>query len=233
MRFGHSVIALESCTSTQDEARKYLGQPGTVVTAQAMSTGRGRLGRRWVAPAGMNLCATLVGPRVEPSRLWELAPLVGLAAVEVVRNFGFDARVRFPNDIFLYGRKLGGVLIEVEAGQPLIGIGINVKPRPWPPELEEKAIALGNSVEIAALERALWETLTQRWAPWDQGGLSAILPDWHAFLDPKARRIFILEGQATLCRVALLSASGQVTLELPGSSLRTVSASEVIFGDED
>ena len=232
MTFGHTVVALESCTSTQDEAKKYLAQPGTVVTAKEMSAGRGRLGRRWVAPSGTNLCATLVGPCVEPARLWELAPLVGLAAVEAVRALGFDAQVRFPNDLFLQGRKLGGVLIEVEAGQPLIGVGINVKPRVWPPELEEKAIALGNAVEIAALESALWEALNWRWSLWERDGLAAILPDWHALLDPEARRVFVLENQETLCKVALLSASGQVTLELPDRSLRTVSASEVIFGED-
>ena len=226
------VVARESCTSTQDEAKKYLAQPGTVITAKVMSAGRGRLGRRWVAPSGTNLCATLVGPRVEPARLWELAPLVGLAAVDAVRALGFDAHVRFPNDLFLQGRKLGGVLIEVEAGQPLIGVGINVKPRVWPPELEDKAIALGDSVEIAALEGTLWEALNRRWSLWERGGLAVILPDWHALLDPEARRIFVLENQETLCKVALLSASGQVTLELPDCSLRTVSASEVIFGED-
>ena len=232
MRFGEPQIALESCISTQDSARKFLTQPGAVVTAQGMTAGRGRLGRSWMAPVGVNIAFTAVGEPVAPERLWELAPLVGLAVVEAVRHFGFDARMRFPNDIFLNQRKLGGVLIEAQNNTPLIGVGVNVLPRVWPQELEGIAIALEVGPSVQVLQEAIWERLTERWRAWQQDGLSGALPDWHALLDPEARRIFVLDSQHTLCKVALLSASGHVTLELPDGSLRTILASEVIFGED-
>ncbi|WP_395145624.1 biotin--[acetyl-CoA-carboxylase] ligase [Armatimonas sp.] len=232
MRFGKPQIALESCASTQDSARQFLAQPGAVVTAQSMTAGRGRLGRRWTAPVGANIAFTAVGEPVAPERLWELAPLVGLAVAEAVRRFGFDARIRFPNDIFLSHRKLGGVLIEAQNNTPLIGVGVNVLPRVWPQELEGIAIALEAGPSVQVLQEVIWECLTERWMGWQQEGLYAALPDWHALLDPEARRIFVLEGQPTLCKVALLSASGHVTLELPNGSLCTILASEVIFGED-
>ena len=232
MRFGEPHIALESCASTQDSAREFLTQPGTVVTARSMTAGRGRLGRRWTAPAGANVTFTAVGEPVAPARLWELAPLVGLAVVEAVRGFGFDARVRFPNDIFLSQRKLGGVLIEAQSNIPLIGVGVNVLPRVWPQELEAIAIALETGPSVEVLQEAIWVRLTERWSTWQSDGLASALPNWHAFLDPEARRIFVLDGQPTLCKVALVSASGQVTLELPDGLLRRISATEVIFGED-
>lgn len=232
MRFGEPQIALESCISTQDSARKFLTQPGAVVTARGMTAGRGRLGRSWMAPVGVNIAFTAVGEPVAPERLWELAPLVGLAVVEAVRRFGFDARIRFPNDIFLNHRKLGGVLIEAQNNTPLIGVGVNVLPRVWPQELEGIAIALETGPNVQVLQEAIWERLTERWRAWRQEGLYTALPDWHALLDTEARRIFVLDSQPMLCKVALLSASGHVTLELPNGSLHTILASEVIFGED-
>jgi len=133
--------------STNERARSLAarGAPhGTLVTAREQSAGRGRQGRTWTAPPGRALlCSLLVR---DPPRLLPLA--AGVAVAEVA---GDDARVKWPNDVLLDGRKVAGILVE---GRPqedwaVLGIGLNVAVREQdlPPELRARAGTLGLSVD--------------------------------------------------------------------------------------
>jgi BirA family biotin operon repressor/biotin-[acetyl-CoA-carboxylase] ligase len=113
---------------------------GTLVTAREQTAGRGRQGRTWVAPPGRALLCSLVVR--DPPRLLPLA--AGIAVAEIA---GPQARVKWPNDVLLDGRKLAGILVE---GRPaerwaVLGIGLNVALRAedLPPELRDVAGTLG------------------------------------------------------------------------------------------
>jgi BirA family biotin operon repressor/biotin-[acetyl-CoA-carboxylase] ligase len=103
------------------------------VIADAQSDGRGRLGRKWISPPGVNLYFTAL---LSPPHEEKDAPLLVLmAAVAVVtairRNTGLKAEIKWPNDILVKGKKTGGILLETQSswgGRPLIalGIGLNV-----------------------------------------------------------------------------------------------------------
>jgi BirA family transcriptional regulator, biotin operon repressor / biotin---[acetyl-CoA-carboxylase] ligase len=115
---------------------------GTLVTAREQVAGRGRQGRSWTARPGSSLVASWVIR--EPSPLLSLA--AGAAVAEVC---GVAARVKWPNDVLIDGRKVAGILVE---GRPaerwaVLGIGINVAmtPQDFPPELRERAGSLGLS----------------------------------------------------------------------------------------
>ena len=122
--------------STMDVAReKAIGgnEAGSVVMAEFQTQGRGRQGRGWFAPPGANVCMTAIGWPVATHEAWQIALLAGVAAAEGVRAVtSLPAGVRFPNDIYLAGRKLGGILVETVPHPkqgfvtPLVGIGINV-----------------------------------------------------------------------------------------------------------
>ncbi len=104
------------------------------------SAGRGRQGRTWSAPPGRALLLSLV--------LRELHPLLPLAAaVAVARTCGDAARVKWPNDVQLEGRKVAGILAEgrPQEGWAVLGIGLNVAVRPedLPEELRGTATGLG------------------------------------------------------------------------------------------
>jgi BirA family transcriptional regulator, biotin operon repressor / biotin---[acetyl-CoA-carboxylase] ligase len=149
--------------STNERARELAtaGAPhGTLVTASEQSAGRGRQGRRWTAPSGRALLCSLVIR--EPPRLLPLA--AGVAVAEVT---GDDARVKWPNDVLVAGRKVAGILVE---GRPqenwaVLGIGLNVALREedFPPELQGRAGTLG--LEPDALEPTLDRMLhgLERW----------------------------------------------------------------------
>jgi BirA family biotin operon repressor/biotin-[acetyl-CoA-carboxylase] ligase len=150
---GSPRLHLRETSSTNDRARELAanGAPhGTLVTAALQTAGRGRQGRTWTAPRGRALLCSLVVR--DPPRLVPLA--AGVAVAEVV---GDRARVKWPNDVLIEGRKVAGILVE---GRPqehwaVVGIGLNVALRPedFPPELRERAGTLG--LEPDALEPIL------------------------------------------------------------------------------
>ena len=161
--------------STNERARElaWSGAPhGTLVTAAEQTAGRGRQGRTWTAPASSAILASLV--LRDPPRLLPLA--AGVAVAEVI---GPQARVKWPNDVLVNGRKLAGILAE---GRPqerwaVLGIGLNVavSEDEFPPELRDRAGTLG--LERDDVEPTLARLLEQleRWlsAPADQRARSA------------------------------------------------------------
>ncbi len=144
--FANSVV--ESCESTSDLARQ-LGEAGfphgTWVSAHEQTRGRGRLGRQWQSLSG-NLFLSIVLRVPEMSR-WSWVPLaVAVGAARFLREYNpsLDVRLKWPNDLWIRGAKLGGILCEA-VGNPkdsyiVAGIGINC--RTAPENLDQKTIAL-------------------------------------------------------------------------------------------
>jgi BirA family biotin operon repressor/biotin-[acetyl-CoA-carboxylase] ligase len=153
-------------TNARAHALASRGAPhGTVITAAEQSAGRGRQGRTWTAPAGRALLCSVVIR--EPPRLLPLA--AGVAVAELVDSVapGEGAKLKWPNDVLVAGRKVAGILVE---GRPqehwaVVGIGLNVALRDedLPPELRERAGTLGLAPE--AVEPTLQDLLQslERW----------------------------------------------------------------------
>ena len=144
--------------STNARARELAeaGAPhGTVVTAAEQTAGRGRQGRSWTAPPGKALLySALLRPLDERHLLLPLAaPLAVCEAAEELQP-GIDCAIKWPNDVWVEGRKLAGVLIEAKPEErwAVIGVGLNlsIEPDEFPPELRETATSLrGGSVDQA------------------------------------------------------------------------------------
>lgn len=141
-------LVLPVVSSTMDVVHDLAaeGAPaGTVVLADEQRSGRGRQGRRWYSPAGIGVW---LGYLVRPQAALEngvMAVRVGLAVAEVLEELGVAAQLKWPNDVVVRERKLGGILCEARRGRSgqwiAVGVGINVH-RPLPDELAHKAIAL-------------------------------------------------------------------------------------------
>lgn len=166
MMLGRPRLHLRATDSTNRRARALAaaGAPhGTLVTAAEQTAGRGRQGRSWIAPAGRALLMSVVVRDVVP-----LLPLrAGIAVAEIV---GAGAQVKWPNDVWLDGRKVAGVLVEGRPaeGWAVVGTGLNVAIdlADLPPDLRATAGTLGLGPEaveptlsalLVALERALGE----------------------------------------------------------------------------
>ncbi len=162
LRFGLPRRHYRSCDSTNERLRELAigGAPtGTIVTAGEQSAGRGRQGRVWTAPPGRALlCSALLRPLEPAHRLLPLAvPLAVCEAVESVAPV--SCAVKWPNDVWIEGRKAAGVLIEArpQDGWAVIGVGLNlsVERDDLPADVRDRATSVGHDVTVDAALRAL------------------------------------------------------------------------------
>jgi len=221
---GSPRLHLRTVDSTNARARALAvaGAPhGTLVTADVQTAGRGRQGRAWSAPPRRAVLCSLV--LREPPRL--LALVAALAVADVA---GPDARIKWPNDVLLAGRKLAGVLIE---GRPqehwaVLGIGLNVATRPedFPPELRDRATSLGR--EPAAVEPTLAELLTalaRRLAEPEPDALAA-------YRERDTLRGLAITWAGGRGRAAGIDGDGRLVVELADGTTTALDAGEVHLG---
>ena len=107
---------LETVGSTNDamKDRARAGAPAwSAVVASRQTTGRGRQGRAWLSPEGNLFLSVLLRPALALDRAGMLPLAAGVAAAEAAGEWGVDARLKWPNDLMVAGRKLGGVLVEI------------------------------------------------------------------------------------------------------------------------
>lgn len=134
--FGRAIRYHDEIDSTNAEAKKLAaaGAPeGTVVVAESQSAGRGRLGRRWTSPAGKGLLfSMLLRPPVSMPDAHLLTIVAATAACDAIESLvPVDVRIKWPNDLLIDDRKVGGILLEVAGEQDaidwvVVGIGLNV-----------------------------------------------------------------------------------------------------------
>jgi BirA family transcriptional regulator, biotin operon repressor / biotin---[acetyl-CoA-carboxylase] ligase len=142
---GFRLRALASTTSTQDVVRAAAragAAPGFCCMAGSQSAGRGRQDRAWIAPAGSALLVSIL-VRVGHPRLGGVSIAAGLAVrAAVAATSGCEGRLKWPNDILVDGRKLAGILCEVEPAAPgggtavVIGAGVNLAVPDFPPGVD-------------------------------------------------------------------------------------------------
>jgi BirA family biotin operon repressor/biotin-[acetyl-CoA-carboxylase] ligase len=170
---GGPLVHLDVTGSTNDRARDLAlaGAPhGTVVAAERQTAGRGRQGRAWSAPGGraltLSVLARLPGPALE-----QLPLAVAVAVCEACEAVApASCRIKWPNDGWIDGRKVAGVLIEARPleGWAVIGIGLNVDTAQdeFPPELRDTAASLRSAAGGAADRDAVLDALFDRLAAW-------------------------------------------------------------------
>ena len=149
---GCEVVYMKTIGSTNRHARMLAQEGaahGTLVVADEQTAGRGRRGRGWISPAGDGIFMTLiVRPNVHPSQVAKLSLLTALAVAEAISaETGLDARIKWPNDIVISGRKVCGLLLEMTADEQCVydvvaGVGVNVHQKAFDEEIAHTASSL-------------------------------------------------------------------------------------------
>lgn len=243
--FGHPLVYMSTTGSTNDVAKEMAarGAPeGTVVVADEQTAGRGRLDRRWLAPAGTSLlCSILFRPPLPLSRANRLTMLCSLAAADAVEEVsGLLVDLKWPNDLIISTkdgwRKLAGVLTEtgvtgMELDFVVVGLGINVNvPREVLPDLAPGATGIlaetGRAVDRAALLAALLAGVEARYAGIEDG--VRLHAAWTARLATLGRQVIVTTGQEVLRGVAEeVDLDGALLLRTPDGDLRRLVAGDV------
>ena len=170
-------------SSTNDDARG--GVHGDVYSARFQTAGRGRIGHRWLSPPGANviMSAVLSVADVPAERAASIPIAAGLAAASAIRRFipGESVSLKWPNDILSGRRKLSGILCERNGDHVIIGIGINVKRREFPPELSERAASLadfdGFAATVEDVRDAVLEEIARIYPRWCESGLEPFMAE--------------------------------------------------------
>jgi BirA family transcriptional regulator, biotin operon repressor / biotin---[acetyl-CoA-carboxylase] ligase len=155
-RVGHAIEVHDSIGSTNDRARDLLAAPdgdGRVVVAEEQTAGRGRRGRDWLSPPGLNLLVSVaLRPRLAAVDAWQLGLAAALAASDACAGLA-PVALKWPNDLVGGGdaRKLGGLLVETMAdgdrlSGAVVGVGINANWRraAMPADLRGTATSLAD-----------------------------------------------------------------------------------------
>ncbi|MDD5558582.1 MAG: biotin--[acetyl-CoA-carboxylase] ligase [Candidatus Methylomirabilis sp.] len=174
-RIGTTIHLFQEVDSTNDEAVALASRSeaeGAIVIAEAQRRGRGRLGRRWQSPRGLGLyLSVILRPTIPPHGAPVLTLMGAVAGVEAIeRTTGLITALKWPNDLIVHGRKVGGMLSEmaVEGSRLLhviLGIGINVNQTEadFDGELRQTAGSLrveaGHPVDRTAIVRSFCESL--------------------------------------------------------------------------
>ena len=228
--------------STSDDAKALAaaGAPhGSVVWAREQSAGRGRYTRQWLSPPGNLYMSVVLRPGVPPARTAELGFVAALAVAETVEAFlpaGPPARLKWPNDVLVDGRKISGILLEgqfngMEIAWVIAGIGINVSGAPDNPAYPATSLAACGSRVVAqdALAKLL-ERLGAWLEIWQDSGFAPVRAGWMA----RAARL----GETVTVRIGTEPVSGSFRgIDLDGALLletpqgtRRITAGEVAFG---
>ena len=230
MRFGNPRHHRRSLDSTNDLARELAagGAPqGTVVTAGEQVAGRGRQGRSWTAPAGRALLySAIVRPLEQRHVVLPLAaPLAVAEAAEEVADV--SCAIKWPNDVWIEGRKCAGVLIEArpQDGWAVIGVGLNVaiEPDEFPEELRETATSLDADATVDAALEALNDSLT-RWTRADPQEVLAAFRDRDAL---RGQEVSWADGSGVANGV---DERGNLIVETPDGERLALGAGEIHLG---
>jgi BirA family biotin operon repressor/biotin-[acetyl-CoA-carboxylase] ligase len=214
--------------STNERARELVaaGAPGgTVVTAREQTAGRGRRGRVWTAPEGKALLhSAILRPLDERHLLLPLSvPLAICAAAEQLRP-GAECTLKWPNDVWLEGRKLAGVLIEArpQDGWAVIGVGLNlsIEPHEFPADLRQPATSLGGGITPEEARRELDLQLTT-WVCTEE---KTILAEWRRRDALRGREVAWKEGSGVADGI---DGRGNLVVIVPGGDRVSLGAGEV------
>ncbi len=209
-RLGRPLLVYQSVGSTNDVAREMAkadAPEGTAALAGEQTGGRGRKGSAWASPSGGLWLSIVLRPTI-PLEAW---PLIGFAAGAGVAAAlesvsGRTIQLKWPNDVILESRKVGGILVESAAGVAILGIGINVNVEldALPEDVRRGATtvlaSLGRTVDLSVLTRAVLEQVEHFYDLLSQDS-KAVLRAWRrrSFLSGRSVQVgstHMLEGIA-------------------------------------
>lgn len=245
-RLGRIIEYRPTVGSTNDLAKEMARQgapEGLLVLADQQTAGKGRLGRPWATPPGAAIAMSLVlRPDLPPHQAPRITLAAAVAVAEAVREMtGLPAGIKWPNDVQVGGRKLCGILTEMEAemdrvGFVVVGIGVNVGLRreQMDPAFRESATSLAVEGAVgtrrAALVQAILSRLEQAYDDLLAGRFPLVLDRWRALSVTLGRPVRVLgaDGQVVLEGVAeQVDEEGALLVRDDGGGLHRVFSGEV------
>ena len=230
-----TIIGLEETDSTNlvalEEAKKREGR--LLVVAKRQSAGRGRLGRTWCSPEGNIYASFVFRPNIPLNSAASLTLAMALGVADVLADF--SPQIKWPNDIYVQGKKICGILCESCIRQNnldfvVVGTGINVNQVEFPGDIASQCTSLkqmmNTSVDVTSLlaEEAL--CLKKRMAEFEQYGFAGLLEEYQERSLLLGKWVSISTPEEVTGRCIGFTPAGEMVLDV-GGSIRCVHAGEV------
>ena len=243
-KMGSSIHYYETVASTQRIANELAnnGAPeGTIVVADEQTAGRGRLARQWVSPKGTGIWMSLILKPVIP--IFQAPQLTLLSAVAAVQGIeeatGVKPQIKWPNDLLLDGRKLAGILTEMQAEADgihsiIMGIGINVNQQQndFPQELQPIATSLairtGTTHSREACIAAILSNFESLYSRYCQSGFSEIKPLWEKHAISIGKVITAVTSRERITGTALgITDEGVLLMKDAGGTIHRIFSADI------
>ena len=242
-RIGHAVYYWTAIGSTNEELKRLADQgapEGALAVTDEQLSGRGRLGRSWIAPAGSSLLTSLLfrPTFLTPTRAQQLTMLCSLAAADAVAEVtGLRPALKWPNDLLLEGKKLAGVLTEMGLeGEALawvvvgVGLNVNVDFTSQAPELADTAISLammlGQPLSRLPLLHSYLARVERRYTALRYG--HSPHPEWAVRLETLGQQVTVLAPDGSYQGLAeSVDEMGALLLRQPDGQLMRILAGDV------
>ena len=235
----HHFETLDSTNNLAKELAAREAPEGTVVIAETQTGGRGRLGREWNSPAGVGLYVSVVlRPLLPPMELPQITLTAAVAVVRAVRRVtGMAPGIKWPNDLLINGKKLGGILTEMETESDrirhvVIGLGLNVNNAAFPPELARTATslaqALGDTFSRVELLKAWLEEFEDLYERFLNQGFPEILKEWKRYTVTLGRTVTVRQGPREISGQAVdVASDGALLVHTAAGAMVRVTSGEI------
>lgn len=196
MQIGKNIVYKESMDSTNSQAKRLAaeGAPeGTIVVAEEQGTGRGRLERKFFSPKGKGIWySVILRPEFMPQEAPKCTLMAAVAVAMAMERFGLKAGIKWPNDILYEGKKLVGILTEMNAEMDRInyivigtGINVNIMPEDFPADIRQVATSLaimkGEKLPRVKFFQAVLESMETLYQTVKTGGFKPVMQAWKKY----------------------------------------------------
>ncbi len=237
---GREIFFYETVGSTNtvasDLAEKTI--EGAVVVADSQQKGRGRLGRKWESPPGVNIYVSIIlRPKIEPKEATLITIMAAVACTTALRRVtGLHVTIKWPNDLMVSDKKIGGILSELKTDHgriiyAVVGIGINVNVDidTYPADVQEIATSVKNETGMSySREVVISEILNEidYWYKILNGmGKGILLLEWQKLTSTLGREVKVTVGKETFTGLAeSIDSEGMLILRLPSGMLKKINS---------
>jgi len=200
---GKKILFFEEVDSTNNKAKQIaLGEnEGTVVISEMQTSGRGRRGREWYSPKGGVYVSFVLKPNVSPEKASQLTLVSSLALVKTLNSMdnNLNAKIKWPNDILISGKKISGILTELSADVEkinyiVVGVGINLNTEKGilPENGTSLKIEMKEEVSIKLFLKSFLEHYDSIYQEYINGKIDLIIERWKNNSDTLGKKVKII-----------------------------------------
>lgn len=242
---GRHIMHLEQTETTQRIAHEQAQQAaaeGTLIVCDFQTGGRGQLGRTWHETQGAGIAMSLIlRPAAPLHQAGQLTLLAGIALAHTLRTLDIPATIKWPNDLLIEGKKVAGILTEMQTeadriNSVIIGIGINVLHEQFPEVLADRAtslkLATGKVIARAEIVAMFLNTFEPMYLKWLTEGFASFVSLWENYADRLNDLVTLRTRQETVTGILRgIQADGTLQMETE-AGMKTFHSAELIYWTE-